>query len=300
MTQSEIDVDVAIVGGSYAGMSAALPIVRARRSVAIVDAGKRRNATAPESHGFLTHDGDSPAEIARIAREQVMAYPTLTWIHGEATHIDGEAGSFRISLGTGDVLTARIVILATGVSDTLPDIPGLAGRWGDVAFTCPYCHGYELQLGDVGVIATGPMSYHHAWMLPEWGTVTFLTNNAITLDDDQRTTLDQKNVTIEPTPIREIIGHADVLLEDNRTLSFRGLAVASQWHVNSQLSQQLGCEFIDSPVGLFLRVDEFMATTVVGVFACGDITTGAHSIAGAVGGAYMAGAAAHRTLLMME
>lgn len=290
--------DVAIIGGSYAGLAAAMPLARARRKIAILDAGQRRNRAAHESHGFLTRDGESPGEIARIGREQVLAYPTVRWINGVANSVSGEQGDFELILASGESLQAQVLVLAMGVSDTLPEIPGLAERWGNETFACPYCHGYELQQGPVAVIATGPMSYHQAWMFPEWGEVTFFTNNAIDLDDEQRSELQGLGVSIDSTAVRAIENRADVRLEDDRLVSFNGIAVASTWQVNSQLPQHLGLEMVETPVGTIVKVDSMQATSMAGVFAAGDIAHGAHSVTAAVGSGFMAGIAAHRTLLM--
>lgn len=290
--------DVVIVGGSYAGLSAALPLARARRRVAILDTGTRRNQAAHESHGFLTRDGESPAEIARLGKEQLLSYSTVTWIDAAATDVSGARGDFTVTTDAGRSLNTSLVILAMGVSDTLPAIPGLAERWGNAVFACPYCHGYELQQGPVAVIATGPMSYHQAWMLPEWGEVTFFTNEAITLDDEQKEALDKFKVVIEPAPISAVEGEATVRLNDSRELSFNGIAVATTWSINSEIPARLGLEIVESPMGPMLKVDNMQMTSVEGVFACGDISNGPPSLTGAVGSGYMAGIAAHRDLLM--
>ena len=171
--------DVILVGGGYAGMAAALQLLRARRSVLIIDAGMRRNRSASHSYGFLGQDGVDPAELAGIARTQLEAYPTLTWKEGEVASAAGENDAFQVTLTTGERFETRRLLFATGVTDGLPSVPGLAERWGRSVFHCPYCHGYELDQGHIGVIATGPMSVHQAQLLTEWGKVTFLTLSLI-------------------------------------------------------------------------------------------------------------------------
>ena len=220
--------DVIVVGGSYAGMSAALQLVRARRSVLVIDAGKRRNRAASHSHGFLSQDGADPAVIASAARAQLEAYPTLSWVDDLVVKSSGSRDAFIIEVMEGEVYGARRLLLATGVSDTLSDVEGLAERWGTSVFHCPYCHGYELDQGQIGVIAASPISIHQAQLLPEWGSVIFLTNGVLELDEPTLQDLSTRGVSVEATRIERIEGHADVVLTDSRRLSFAGLFTTSK------------------------------------------------------------------------
>jgi thioredoxin reductase len=136
--------DAIIIGGSYSGMAAALQLARARRRVLVVDAGQRRNRFARYSHGFLTQDGEPPDAIAARAREQLMRYPTVTWIEGAAKSAVTAENGFQVQLAGGARHDGRRLVLATGVADELPDLPGLRERWGSSVFLCPYCDGYEL------------------------------------------------------------------------------------------------------------------------------------------------------------
>src|SRR5688572_25458374 len=167
--------DVIVIGGSYAGLAAALQIVRARRRVLIVDAGDRRNDRAAHAHGFLGHDGRDPAEIAAMGRAEVLAYPTATLLETRAESVSRNAGGFAVTVTNGERYEGARLVLALGVVDDLPDVPGVAERWGRSIFHCPYCHGYELDKGRIGVLATSPLSMHHALMLPDWGDVTYFT-----------------------------------------------------------------------------------------------------------------------------
>lgn len=160
--------DVIIVGGSYSGMAAALQIARARKDVVVVNAGQRRNRFAKASHGFLGQDGRAPGTIADQARAQLLAYSTVTWVEGKAVAATAEDGQFRVTLETDEVRTARRLLLATGVVDHLPDIPGLQERWGRGVYQCPYCDGYELDQGHLGVPATNDFCLHQAMLIPEW------------------------------------------------------------------------------------------------------------------------------------
>ncbi|TNJ34322.1 NAD(P)/FAD-dependent oxidoreductase [Arenimonas terrae] len=289
--------DVIVIGGSYSGMAAALQLLRARRRVLVIDAGRRRNRMAAHSHGFLAQDGADPAQIARTAREQLMAYPTLEWREGEAVQAAGERDDFRVRLRDGSEHRARRLLLATGVSDQLPAIEGLAERWGTAVFHCPYCHGYELNQGRIGVIAVTPMSIHQAQLLPEWGTTTFLLNGAIELDHDAENDLRARGVTIEATPIARLDGHADVVLADGRRLRFAGLFTAPRNAPATPVAQGLGCALMDTPMGTQLQTADSKETTVPGVFACGDVARMPHSVSLAVGDGAWAGAQLHRSLV---
>ncbi|MFV0382697.1 NAD(P)/FAD-dependent oxidoreductase [Paracoccus sp. (in: a-proteobacteria)] len=289
--------DVIVIGGSYSGMAAALQLIRARRRVLIVDAGQRRNRFASHSHGFLGQDGVDPAVIWATAREQLLRYPTLIWIEETATTAGGVTDDFHITLEDGSCHEGRRLLLATGVRDQLPQIPGLAERWGRSVFQCPYCHGYELNMGRIGVIAAGPMSLHQAQMLPEWGEVTLLTNSAVQPDDAVRANLAARGVSIEETPVVALEGEAELRLSDGRLLSFAGLFTASR-AVPGPLAGMLGCALVENPLGQQIHTAETNETTVPGIFACGDTAKAPHSVSLAVGDGAWAGAQLHRSLLV--
>jgi thioredoxin reductase len=289
--------DAVVVGGSYAGQSAALQLARARRKVLVVDGGKRRNRFAHESHGFLTQDGADPAEIAARAREQLLKYPNVEWRDGVAENASGSADAFQLRV-SGETVAARRVVLAMGVADELPPVPGLAERWGKSVFHCPYCHGYELNQGHVGVLGVAPISLHHALMLPDWGQTTFFLNDAFEPDAVQLAQLEARNVTFERTPVKRISGdRADVELADGRVIALDGLFTATRTSVSSPVAAELGCAIEDGPLGTFIQTDTMKATSVPGVFACGDAARAAGTVAWAVGDGAMAGAATHRTLM---
>lgn len=292
-----MDHDVIIVGGSYSGMAAGLQLLRARRRVLVIDAGERRNRFASHSHGFLTQDGTPPEVIAAKAREQLEAYPTLEWRETKATAARQIDGGFAIETEGGDTITARRLVLALGVSDTLPEIEGLKERWGKHVFHCPYCHGYELNQGRIGVIAVGELSMHQGTMLPDWGDTTFLINRSFEPNHEQTQMLDQRGAKTETGKIVRISGEADVELEDGRVLKFDGLFVASQIAPSSPLAEQLGCDFEDSPIGRHIATNQMKETSVPFVFACGDAARMAGSIALAVGDGAQAGAGVHHSLM---
>lgn len=292
-----MEVEYAVIGGSYAGMSAALQLARARRSVAVIDAGLRRNRFAAESHGFLAQDGRPPGEIAEEAKRQLLQYPNVRWLEGEAqTARRLDEAHFEVQ-GAQHTLQAQRLILATGVVDEMPPLEGLAERWGRSVFHCPYCHGYELGGGAIGVLAANPLAQHHALMLPDWGTVTLFLNGNYTPDVEQLAALQRRGVEIEAVPVLRLSGHADVVLVDGRVRSMAGLFTQARTRMASTLAEQLGCAFEEGPTGPYIRTDGMQQTSVPGVFACGDAARAAGNVAISVGEGAMAGAAAHRSMM---
>lgn len=291
-----MDLDVIIVGGSYAGMAAALQLVRARRSVLLIDADSRRNRFADSSHGFLTQDGNSPQAIAATAKAQLLAYPTVQWLEDSAISASKTQAGFQVNTEQQSYQAKRL-LLATGVTDQLPEIPGLAERWGKSIFHCPYCHGYELDQGPIGVLAASPLALHHALMLPDWGPTTLFTNECFEPDAEQKAQLLARGVVIEPGKVLQISGKADVQLTAGKTLQMAGLFTQPTTTVNSPLAEQLGCQFEQGPMGAFIQTSASKETTVPGVFACGDNARMAGSVAIAIGDGSLAGAMAHQSLL---
>lgn len=289
--------DVVVVGGSYAGLAASLQLARARRKVLIIDSGLRRNRFAEASHGFLGQDGRAPGEIVEEARAQVLRYETVSVHHGRAESARGEKNDFSIWLDNGTAVHAGRLVLAMGVQDILPEIPGLAERWGRHVFHCPYCHGYELNQGRIAVIAVGEVSMHHGLMLPDWGETTLFTNGRFKPDAEQSQALAARGTLVETTAIERIDGEADVVLADGRRLSFDGIFTAPTTVPSSPLADQLGCAFKEGPLGRYVDVSPMMESSINGVFACGDLARMAGSVSIAVGDGAMAGVSAHRSLM---
>jgi thioredoxin reductase len=288
--------DVIVIGGSYAGLAAALQLVRGRRRVLVIDAGIRRNRNAAHSHGFLGQDGQDPAAIAAKGRAEVLAYPTASLVETTAESVVRTDRGFEVTITGGERYEAERLILALGVIDELPDVPGVGERWGKSIFHCPYCHGYELGGGEVGVLATNPMSIHHAMLLPDWGKTTYFTRG-FGPTPEERVALDRRGVTIEPAPVARIEEEATVRLADGRALSFAGLFLMPRNRVAGSLVSDLGLEMEDGPVGKIIKTDMMKATSVPGVFACGDATMIAGSVSFAVADGVRAGTGAHRSLI---
>ena len=288
--------EVIVVGGSYAGLAAALQLVRARRRVLVIDAGVRRNRRARHSHGFLTNDGGDPAEIAAKARAEVLAYPTATLLEAYAESAARLDAGFAVTLSNGDRHEAERLILALGVVDELPPIPGVEERWGRSIFHCPYCHGYELDRGKIGVLATSALSIHQGMMLPDWGETTYFTRG-FEPSPEELVELERRGATIDRTPVLAVEEQATVRLEGGRSVTFAGLFLAPQSRIAGRLVSDLALELEDAPLGAIIKTDAMKATSVPGVFACGDAALPAGSVSFAVGDGARAGFGAHRSLI---
>lgn len=291
--------DVMVVGGSYAGLSAALQLARARRRVLVLDSGRRRNATSAHAHGFLTRDGESPAEIASIGKAQLLRYPTVTWLEGEAVSAAAVDDGFRVDVAGQEPLHARRLVLATGIRDRLPALPGIENRWGRSVFHCPYCHGYELDGGPIGLLAASPLAFHLGPMLPDWGPTTLFLQEGIEPSADELRLLAKRGVRVERTPVDGFAQPegASLRLADGRTVELTGLFVPTLAAQASPLPTALGCTLEETPMGEFVKVDMMGATSVPGVFAGGDAARPGGALAFAVADGTRAGAAAHRSLV---
>jgi thioredoxin reductase len=290
--------EVIIVGGSYAGMSAGLQLARARRRILVLDTGQRHNRFAQSAHGFLAQDGRNPGAIADEARKQLLAYPTVEWLSQAAVDVKKGGNGYVVTAANGQQYSALRLILAAGVIDELPDIPGLAERWGQSVFHCPYCHGYELNGGPIGVLAATPMALHHALMLPDWGPTTLFLNQIFEPDAEQLASLERRGVAFEREPVIAVGGDPlELTMATGRVVQLAGLFTQPHTRMASPLAAQLGCAFEAGPMGDFIKVSPMHETTVPGVFACGDASVAAGNVASAGGDGARAGAAAHQSLI---
>lgn len=289
--------DAIIVGGSYAGLAAGLPLARARRNILVIDAGQRRNRYAEHSHGFLTQDGTPAADIAARGRAQLMAYRTVDWLDAKVANVVAADDGFRVDVEGMAPREARRIVLATGVSDQLPEVPGLAERWGRHVFHCPYCHGYELNEGRIGVLASSALAMHVALMLPDWGTTTLFLNGAFEPDAEQLQALAARGVRVERSRVQRIEGRLDLVLQGGHVVKLDGLFATPRISPASPIAATLGCDMDEGPMGRTVRTDAMKATSVAGVYACGDVARPGGSVSLAVGDGAIAGAAAHQSLI---
>ena len=272
--------DAIIIGGGFAGLSAAMYIARARRSVAIVDTGLPRNRFAAQSHGFFAQDGSAPGAMLATARAQVAAYPTAAFVAGEAIGATREPDGFALTLASGEVLTGRRLVLAFGLSDELPALPGLAERWGASVIHCPYCHGYEFSGRRLGVLHLSEQSLHMALLVTEWGPTTLYLNGGPPPDDATLAELERRGVAIEPAPVRALHGPGAELraleLGDGRMSDIDVLYIGPPTRLNSAIAEQLGCALEDGTFGPVIRTDATKMTTVPDVYAVGHHALHAH------------------------
>jgi len=274
--------DVIVVGGGAAGLNAALVLARARRRVVVIDAGAPRNRFAEHMHGFLTRDGMSPLELLELGRAEVRGYG-VEIVTTTATRADGEAGAFTVTLDDGRSLSARRLLIATGLRDELPDIPGLAGQWGRGAVACPYCDGWEVRDRRVGVIATTAMSTHQAGLVRQWtGDVTFIGPLTAELDPETRRGFEVRGTRILTPAITEVLSDADgtlsgVALDDGTTVELDALFVGPRLVPNDELLRQLGADRVEGPMGEWTASDPTGLTSVPGVWVAGN-TAAAHML----------------------
>lgn len=299
--RSDSLLDAVVIGGSFAGLSAALQLARARRSVRILDAGRPRNRFADAAHGFFSRDGSDPRTLVATAQAQLRRYPSARLIAAEATGARAIDGGFEIVAGDGAVFAARKLVLAFGVNDTLPPLPGLAERWGKSVLHCPYCHGYEFAGQRLGVLHSASFSAHQALLVADWGPTTLYLNGQPAPDEDTAAQLARRGVAVEPAPIAALLGAEQSLsalrLNDDREIGIDALFVASRLRFNSSIAERLGCAIDEGPMGPVIRTDDSRQTTVPGVYAAGDIARPMHNATWAAADGVTAGASAHQALV---
>jgi thioredoxin reductase len=295
-----IQVDVAIIGGSNAGLSAALTLGRSRRSVIVIDDNTPRNAPAGHAHNVYTRDGTPPDELRRIGREQLAPYG-VQFLNTRATQVGGSKGAFQLTLANGETLSAARLLLATGVSDDLPNVPGLRELWGKSVFTCPYCHGWEVRDAPLAVLGDGDAGYGYARLIQNWsrdlvlvtGEKTSLTNKQ--LDDLQARGINviQANVVSYESQDGEL---SALHLSDGQRVARQAVFMRPPMSLRGDLLQQLGCTL--SPDGLQVVTDEMGQTSVPGVYAAGDIVNRMHSVIVAAASGTKAAAMMNHELVM--
>ena len=293
--------DAVVAGGSWAGLTAALQLARARRRVLVVDAGRPRNRFAHAAHGFLGQDGRAPAAIVAAGKAELLAYPTAAHRVDEVTNARLVNGSIALTLASGATIGASRLILATGIIDELADLPGLRERWGSTVLHCPYCHGYEVADRRLGALAVSDHTVHQALLLPDWSaSVTLFTNEAVELSAEQRDALTRRGVRIEARRVTALEGTAPQLagirLSDGEVVPIDALFTGARLRMASPLAEQLGCAFDDSPAGPVIHTNERKATSVPGVFAAGDATRAYGNATLAAADGMIAGVAAHQSL----
>ncbi len=297
--KSQSEYDVVIVGGSVAGLSAALVMGRSLRTVLVIDSGKPCNRQTPHSHSFMTRDGETPAQLTAIARQQALAYPTVTFMNGKVVSLTKSDAGFSLTTDQQATFQARKVLLATGVEDLLPPLPGFAECWGRSVLHCPYCHGYEVQGQPLGVLAHPDHVMMQVPLIRHWSkNLTLFTNGTVFLTDAQRDTIRGLNVPVVEKPIQRI-RHENGLMtalefSDGSEFALTALFATLPFRQHSDLAQQMGCALTDT--GL-IEVNILGETSVPGLFAAGDNSSRLRQLAVASANGGTAAAALNRELI---
>ncbi len=295
------DFDALVIGGSYAGLSGAMQIARSGRPVCILDSGQPRNRFAAHSHGFFGQDGQSPRQMIAGARADLAAYPNVTLLETRAETARRDESGFSVTTAACGTLHARKLLLAYGVVDLLPNIPGLRERWGVTALHCPYCHGYEVRGKRLGVLSVGPLSTHQALLISDWGPVTFFLNGQVQPDEQTMAKLAERGVCMETGLVTALEGNAPALsgvrLADGRLVPLDALFLGSRIQPASDLAEQLGCATEQGVQGPLLTTDAFKQTTVPGVYAAGNLTSRGGNASLAAADGVWAGTSLHQSLI---
>lgn len=267
--------DVAIIGGGPAGLSAALVLGRARRSVVVIDEGKPRNRVTREMHGFLTRDGISPEQFRQAAREQFSAYPSIRYVEDAAVAASGMNGRFQVTTARGTIVNSRKLLFATGMKDAPLGIEGLMDVYGVSAFVCPYCDGWELRDQPLAVIAKGGHAMHLARTLSGWTSIRMVCSDGpAELSSEHRLEMKRHGVPVYEAPIERIVSNDGIVerieLVDGMSVPCRGIFFAPRLVPGSRLPMTLGCQVTHAGT---IVVDAFGKSSVPGIYGAGDAAT---------------------------
>ncbi|MDZ4699435.1 MAG: NAD(P)/FAD-dependent oxidoreductase [Rhodothermales bacterium] len=296
--------DAIVIGGGPAGLSAALALGRSRRRVLVAASGPTRNASAEASHNVFTRDGTPPAELLRIGREQLAPYDVV--IREEwAVRAVRIREMVMVMFASGERVDARGIVLATGVRDILPEVPGLAERWGRGVFHCPYCHGWEVGGRPLAVYGRGldpARTLHLCRLIRGWSSdVILFTDGPAELPAADRARIERNGIVVREERIERLTGEGGeleaVVLEGGVVVPRGGLIVSPEQELRSDLPKQLGC-----PLTTHGRVEAGIGgqTAVPGVFVAGDIAPGMQSVVSAMASGTLAGAMLNHYLLEEE
>jgi thioredoxin reductase len=295
-----MDFEVIIIGGSYAGLSAATSLGRALRKVLVIDGGKPCNRQTPYSHNFLTNDGETPSAIIKKATEQLKAYKTITLLSDIAIDASKTENGFEVLTSAGKIFTAGKLLFATGITDVLPDIDGFAECWGISVLHCPYCHGYEVRHQPTGILGNGEAIAEYVKLISNWTKdITLFTNGKATLTDEQLQELRSGKIKIEEGSVKHLVQESgkikSIVLQDGSSFNINALYARLPFTQHSNLPQQLGCTITDEG---YIHVDSFYRTSTPGIYAAGDNSAFMRSVAVAVASGTAAGAVINRDMVI--
>jgi len=276
--------DVIIIGGSYSGLSAAMALGRSLRKTLVIDSGDPCNRQTPHSHNFLTQDGKTPQQISAEGRQQVAQYPSVKFLNDLAVKGEKTDSGFAITTRSGNIYTSKKLIVASGIKDQMPGIPGFSACWGISVVHCPYCHGYEYRGQATGLLINGEKALHLTSLVRNLTPdLRIFTNGPASFDAKQLQKLQQHQIPVIETEIAEIIhtnGHLNqVVLKDGSCISLNVLYAHVPFVQHSGIPQSLGCAFTEHG---HIQVEQYLQTTVPGVYACGDNSSPMRSVANAV------------------
>ncbi|MFC6354913.1 FAD-dependent oxidoreductase [Luethyella okanaganae] len=286
--------DVIVAGGGPAGLSAALMLGRSRRRVLVIDAGNPRNRFAAHMHGVLGQEGVPPGELLERGRAEAEGYG-VEFASGTIQRVEREHDGLQVTTVEGAVRSTRAMVVATGLSDELPDIPGLAERWGSTVLHCPYCHGWEVRNQHLGVLTTSPFGLHQAELIRQWSDhVTVFTAGLghVTPATEQR--LRARGIDLEPAPVTEILGEGSTIgavrLDDRREVSVDAIFTAGAPRPHDDFLAPLGLARSETPFGSFLTVDPTGKTSDDRIWAIGNVVNPAANVPMSIGaGAFTGG-----------
>jgi len=307
MTQNTQDsYDVVVIGGGAAGLGGALVLARSRRSVVVVDGGQPRNAPAAGVHGYLTRDGMPPAELVRTGRLEVEGYGGRV-LDGQVEQVERlEDGRLAVALADGRTLTGRRLLVATGLVDELPDVPGVRERWGRDVLHCPYCHGWEVRDQTIAVLASGPMSVHQALMFRQLSDDVTLLSHTLPPTAEQDEQLRACGIRVVAGPVTGLQVENDrltgVRLVEGGVVPCSALVVATQMRSRTGFLAGLGLTPVEHPFGVgdHLTADPQGRTEAPGVWVAGNVTDLAAQVGAAAAAGAAAGAAINGDLVMED
>jgi len=300
--------DVVVIGGGAAGLSGAVALARSRRRVLVVDAGEPRNAKASHVHNYLAREGTPPADLLAAGRAEVAMYGG-TVVSGTVTTVERrDDGRIQLTLADGRRIEARRLLVTTGLVDELPDVPGVAERWGRDVLHCPFCHGWEARDRAIGILATGPMALHQALMWRQLSAdVTVFRHTGPGFAEDEGEQLAARGIRVVDGEVAELTIDDDrltgVRLATGEVVARDVLVVTPRFTARSELLTALGLETTEqvvngAVVGTFVPAEPTGATAVPGVWVAGNVTALMAQVIGSAAAGLMAGAAINGDLVM--
>jgi thioredoxin reductase len=295
-------VDVLIIGGSIAGLSAAMTLGRSLRKVLVVDRGTPCNSQAPKSYNFVTQDGSPPHDILAKSKAQVLRYPSVAYHEDEVVDIESDQTSFTATTRQGKEICARRIVFATGLKDIMPNIEGFKECWGISILHCPYCHGYESRNEPTLIIANGEAAYHLGTLVHNWTQqITILTDGVSELRNEEAEKMQELGIEIIENEIQEIVhdsGNArEIVFKDHSRIAARYIYASIPFEQQSDLPEKLGCKINK---GKHIDVDDEQRTSVERIYAVGDCTAQARAISLAAASGTKAGFTINVELILKD